>query len=348
LLLSIAFVAAQLTSVAAVLLAVAVAGWTAVLRLLERRGLWRELRWILLGSVVLNLAGIWWGLPSHWVAIETAPVYVLYGLSQHFSHGWYEAYPPLQYYVLALAGSPVLLLQSLGLMTIYDPAGAAVLLVVYRLVSVAAAAGTVILTCLCGEQAFGRRAGLFAAAVVALMAPFLYYAKTANVDVPYLFWYALSLFFYLRLLAGQRWLDYVGFAAAATAAICTKDQAYALQSSVPVPPDRHGDVLQGHDGGCRALALPGVNALRDRGGNHGEALEERPSHPRAPRPLRAALAGAGEEDWLARWHPGGSNPLLLPPAALKLTRGCRRRARGPRPEPATGRRSRSPATGPAG
>jgi hypothetical protein len=209
-----------------------IATWTRLRGMLESAGVWRELRWILGGSVLLNLAGIWWGLPGLWAAIETTPVFVLYGLSQRFSHGWFEAYPPLHYYLLAIAGGPFLLLQSLGLVSIYTSRGAEVLLGIYRLVSIAAAAGTVVATCLIGVSAFGRRAGVFAAAIVALMAPFLYYAKTANVDVPYLFWFALSLVFYVRLLQESRLRDYVLFAATATCAICTKDQAYALYLTI--------------------------------------------------------------------------------------------------------------------
>src|SRR5262249_24148187 len=114
------------------------------------------------------------------------------------------------------------------------PFGTSLLLTVYRLVSVAAGAGTVIVTGLCGIRAFGRRAGLFAATIVALMPPFVYYAKTANVDVPYLFWYSLSLLFYLRLLEPLRVFDAAWFAAAATCAICTKDQAYALYLLAPI------------------------------------------------------------------------------------------------------------------
>ena len=95
------------------------------------------------------------------------------------------------------------------------------------------AAGMVAAACVCGTRAFGRRAGLIAAAIVALAAPFVYYAKTANVDVPYLFWWALSMVFYLRLLETGRTRDYVAFAAAATLSVCTKDQAYGLYLLAP-------------------------------------------------------------------------------------------------------------------
>ena len=51
---------------------------------------------------------------------------------------------------------------------------------------------TLAATAAAGRHAFGRRQGLWAAGIMALTTPFLYYAKTANVDVPYLFWFALS------------------------------------------------------------------------------------------------------------------------------------------------------------
>ena len=81
---------------------------------------------------------------------------------------------------------------------------------------------------------FGRRAGLFAAAMFALVTPFVFYAKLANVDVPYLFWFSLSLFFYLRLLQAGRTRDFVWFALTAVCAICTKDQAYGLYAFTPL------------------------------------------------------------------------------------------------------------------
>jgi hypothetical protein len=193
----------------------------------------RELKWIVGGSLLLNIAGIWWGLPGHWVAIETLPVYVLYGISQRFSHGWFQAYPPLQYYFLAIASSPILFLQTQGYLTVENPFVAALLIFIYRLVSIAAGVGTVIAAHVCGSQAFSRRAGLFAAAIIALVAPFVHYAKTANVDVPYLFWYGLSLVFYVRMLDSASVRNYVLFGVSAACAICTKDQAYALYLLAP-------------------------------------------------------------------------------------------------------------------
>ncbi len=204
-------------------------------RLLQRNGLWPAVGWIAGGSLLLNAIGFWWGLPGTWVATEILPAQVLTGLSRRFAAGWFEAYPPVQYYLFALVGSPVMRLHSYGISSVHAPHSLAVLLALYRLVSLAAAAGTVIAAAMCGTLAFGKRAGVFAAAIVALVAPFVYYAKTANTDVPYLFWFAMSLVFYLRLLNSGRMADFVLFGASAALAICTKDQAYALYLLTPIP-----------------------------------------------------------------------------------------------------------------
>lgn len=231
--LSIAFRAAQLVWVAVLIVAVPVGLFTLITRALERAELWREMRWILAGSVALNLAGLWWGLPGYWVAIESTPVVVLYGWAERFSNGWYEAYPPLQYYLLTIAGAPLMLAQSLGWLNLFTPTVTSALLVLYRLVSIVLATAAVVATALITVRVWNRRAALFAAATVSLMAPFVYYAKTANVDVPYLSFFAMSLVFYVRLLQDGRMRDYLLFAACATAAVCTKDQAYALYVTMP-------------------------------------------------------------------------------------------------------------------
>jgi hypothetical protein len=208
--------------------ALARSGIAALYRSVDRTCDRAALTWIVAASFILNAAGIWWGLPGSWVAIEMKPLYVFDALSQHYSHGWFDAYPPVHFYLLTAAWSPLLLLSWMGRFTFDDALGYDSLVLVSRAVSLVMAAGMVVAACLCGSRAFGRRAGSIAAGIMALSAPFLYYAKTANVDVPYLFWWALSMIFYLRLLDSGRMRDYLLFAAAATLSVCTKDQAYGL------------------------------------------------------------------------------------------------------------------------
>jgi hypothetical protein len=202
-------------------------------RFLEPRCAWPALRWILAASLILNIVGIWWGLPGRWAPLELTPDAVLDGLSQRFSNGWSDAYPPFHFYALTVAMSPMLLLRALGRIDFDTAFGYTALVLLTRFVSIAASAGALAATCLAGTRAFGKRAGLFATGIVALTAPFVYYSKTANVDVPFLFWWALSLVFYLRLLDNPSVRDGVLFGASATLAICTKDQAFALYLLVP-------------------------------------------------------------------------------------------------------------------
>jgi hypothetical protein len=56
----------------------------------------------------------------------------------------------------------------------------------------------------------------------------VYHAKVGTLDVPYTFWFALSLLCYIRIVQRGALRDYLLFATAAILAICTKDQAYGL------------------------------------------------------------------------------------------------------------------------
>jgi hypothetical protein len=207
---------------------------SATKRRLADEDAWPALAWILAGSTALNLIGLWWGLPGGtWVGDELVPQAVLSGWAQYFSFGWWDKYPPLHYYVLTLVYLPVLALN--GLVGLPPPIVDTVLMVAGRVVSIVMAAGTVLVTFFAGRRAFGPRAGLFAAAMLALSAPFVYYAKAANVDVPYMFWFSLSLIFYLRVLVGGTLSDFIWWGVTAAFAVCTKDQAYGLYLLMPLP-----------------------------------------------------------------------------------------------------------------
>ena len=164
-----------------------------------------------------------WGLPSEhgWAPDELTPAAVLEGMSQRFSNGWHAKYPPFHYAVLAAAYVP-------WLQRAPDAGRHHALFRAGRLVSLLMAAGTVVLVYLCGRELFDHLPALFAALVAGLSAPFAYYAKLANLDVPYLFWFSAALLAYLRLLQDHRLRHYVALGACAAAAVATKDQAYGL------------------------------------------------------------------------------------------------------------------------
>jgi len=181
-------------------------------------------------SVVLDAWGLGWGLAGDytWAPDELLPSAVRSGVETRFSHGWHEKYGPFQYAVLAAAYEPVLVARRLGLIRADGPDLDRLLVLVGRIVSLLMAAGTVGLVARCGAELGEEWAGILGAGFTALSAPFVYYAKTTNLDQPYLFWFALSLLFYVRLLGRHRMADYLLFAASAAAAVATKDQAYGL------------------------------------------------------------------------------------------------------------------------
>jgi hypothetical protein len=202
---------------------------------LARADVWPALKWILVTSLILNAVAIWWGLPGgSWPPDELTPTLVLGAAARRFTHGWFDRYPPFHFYVLTAAFSPLMLLERLGRVDLSTTVPYAALAWIGRLVSLAAGTGTLVAIYLAGAQAFGRRAGVLAAAMFALVVPFVYYAKTANLDVPYLFWFALSLVFYLRVLERLALRDFVSLAVCATLAVCTKDQAYGLFLLMPL------------------------------------------------------------------------------------------------------------------
>lgn len=187
-------------------------------------------------SVLLNVCGIWWGLPARpesWAPDEFSPLRIRTALQQRFSNGWFELYPPVHVYALALSLFPIEALDWFGLVVFENPATYLAAFYIIRVVSVAMAIGLVVVMFEIGRELFGVRSGLFAGLTVSLIVPLVFYAKMANVEVPYLFWLALSLLFYIRILARHRLKDYALFAVTAALAIGTKDQAYALYLLLP-------------------------------------------------------------------------------------------------------------------
>jgi hypothetical protein len=93
----------------------------------------------------------------------------------------------------------------------------------------------ILLVYVVGYELFNRSAALFAALIMALCAPLVYYAHNANADVPYLFWALLAIYYFLLLLKDGRLKHYVLFALFGMLSICTKDQAYGLFLLSPLP-----------------------------------------------------------------------------------------------------------------
>src|SRR6185295_2032369 len=96
------------------------------------------------------------------------------------------------------------------------------------------ALGLVVLVYRCARLLVSHAASIASAAIVALMPAFIFYGKLANVDVPYLFWFMLATFFYLRAYTRDRARDYFFWGISAAIAVGTKDQAAGLLLPMPV------------------------------------------------------------------------------------------------------------------
>jgi 4-amino-4-deoxy-L-arabinose transferase-like glycosyltransferase len=205
--------------------------WSAILR--------SPLAWIVLVACTIRLVGIGWGLPSSdgWDDDGVAPRDFLVGVVKTYTPGDFYTYPPVHLLILAVLNAPAVVI---GVARAASTAPADLVhefiqvpymttfAIVARLVSCAMSLGIVVAVARTAEEIAGRRAGLFAAAVVALNAPLTYYAHTTNLDVPYLFWATHAIHRLTRAIARRELRELRWAAALGALAVGTKDQAYAL------------------------------------------------------------------------------------------------------------------------
>lgn len=227
-------------------LAVALAwcGWIgAMLAALFWRGAalgrpWRGLstRELAAGGLVLGIclalmmANLTWGLfPLRaWHPEELTPADLANAASVRFSQGWNHVYPPLHFFLSALVMAPVMLGEKLHVVSYADPAVLGAFHVGERLISLGMAALTLVMAFMIGRITIGRSRAMIAVLIAGTTQVFTFYAKTANLDVPYVMWVTAATLFYLRAAKDQRLGDFVRLGAAAACAITTKDQAFGF------------------------------------------------------------------------------------------------------------------------
>ncbi|MEA2695338.1 MAG: hypothetical protein QOJ16_4725 [Acidobacteriota bacterium] len=187
-------------------------------------------------ALLLFAVGIEWGLPNWiaWAGDELNPPTWGKAISPATPTGWHARYPPLHFALLHFASWPLRFLVDRKVLALGDYDTNVMLTYFGRLVSLIMALATLALVYRVGREVYDRRSALAAVFVTASIAPFVYYAKMTNLDVPYLCWFALSLLAYVRILKHQRLRDYLLFGGAAAAAVCTKDQAYGLYMLAPL------------------------------------------------------------------------------------------------------------------
>lgn len=200
----------------------------AVLARAREGGRTKWLAGLFLAAALLYAVPLWWGLDvgRHWVYDEPRASSVL-PKAVDSDATWPLRYPPLHRWLLAGLYA-VVLPAARWTSAAWDVPLPVVLQVVGRAATVSMALATLALVFALARRLGGERAGWLAALFWLGVAPQAYYAKTMNLDAPYLAWYALSLLFYVDFRRHGRGRDLVGFALAGAASILTKDQAYGL------------------------------------------------------------------------------------------------------------------------
>lgn len=205
--------------------------------------------WIALAALAAYVPGLWWGLPyatsdvgKHgWDVDGIGGILTLSELHNLFvvaKPDWYVAYPPFHYLLLGVVYLPYLgwLWLTGGLSNpssdypygFADPVGAvAALALLSRIVTVVMAAGTVVAAYFTGRLVWDRATGIVAAVAVMLAHPMFYYSRTSNLDVPVMFWLALSFWMAAKILAEGATNRHAAWLGSFIAlAVATKDQAY--------------------------------------------------------------------------------------------------------------------------
>lgn len=202
-----------------------------------RRWARTPLTWVVVAFAVLVLVGSWWNLPctDAWSNDEVSPrASTLGAVFETWTPGHFFRYPPLHVLLLTVLQSPVILVAGLRVgfsqdalaKELIEPGYMTVSCVIGRLVALAMACGIVVHVHRLWSRLASERAGLIAAALVALNPMFVYFAHTASVDVPYWFWTTWAMVELDRVAAGEPRERRAMLLCAA--AVLTKDQSAFL------------------------------------------------------------------------------------------------------------------------
>ncbi len=185
---------------------------------------------------VLIMFGLMWGLPNlyDFAQDSVVPQGNLAQVNASFEKVTAFRYPPFHFMLLSACFLPARGLLRFSGLAENPKVASTFFILAARLVSTAMALGVLGLIYVIGRRLWDERTGLAAALLFALSPVTLYYAKNANLDIPYVFWLALTLFFCVRILQENRRRDYLWLGLSAALAVCTKDQAYGFILPMPI------------------------------------------------------------------------------------------------------------------
>ena len=163
-----------------------------------------------------------------WAADEVSPKRFVHAANEWFANGWFFLYPPFHVYLLNLVTSPFHILAQSNWLSLGDYDTQALMHVLGRGLSVLMGLLTLLVTGLIAHSVVGKRAAILAPVLLMSVPSFVFYSKTANVDLPYLLWVAVAMLFFVRAIETRAVGDYAVLGAAVALAVATKDQAYGF------------------------------------------------------------------------------------------------------------------------
>ncbi len=210
-------------------------------RMTTERGRLVPLAWAALLLVIVVPIG--WGAhqPFSWDPDNIAPGSVLRAMAARFGPGWHSSYGPLPYLLTAAVYLPILffmrLAGELGIPSATYPWGfahpdvsIALLIIAARTINVLMALAVVTIAARERPPSLPARRGWLLPLLALGSATFVYYARTSNVEIAYLFWLWLGM--HLAEGASTALPRLMGAGVAAAFAVCSKEQSAPIAAVI--------------------------------------------------------------------------------------------------------------------
>ncbi len=190
---------------------------------------------VALVGMAFSIAHIGYGMPAleSLSGDELDPLGTLANSEYGFAD-WNLRWPPLHLSVIALVLAPFELAAHWFGLNMWDRTVAGMMFIVIRSLSVVMLFATLLFTFDIARRRISAPAGYFAVALLASSPVVVYFGSLANLEIPHLFWMALSFWAWLQLGERRSTSAAVLFGASVGCSIAAKDQAYGYYLLAPI------------------------------------------------------------------------------------------------------------------
>jgi hypothetical protein len=189
-------------------------------------------RLIVAVGMALSAAHITYGIPASFSADELEPLDTLLGSETGFRH-WNLRWPPLHAFVLAGILQPFHWAEVMYGLSLSDDTVKGIMQIATRAISVLFVGLSLVFTFDGTRMLADRRAGYWAAALLACSPLIVFFGSFSNLEIAHLFFVTLSFWTFLKLWAHRESRWFVFFGAAIGLSLAAKDQAYGYYVLAP-------------------------------------------------------------------------------------------------------------------